>query len=216
MIERQKVKAGRKFAQVSEGAKEVFLRDGYSGTSVDDIAAAAKVSKATLYSYFPDKRLMFEEAMQTEQQRLEDATPLRIDDADAPAEAIPVLTRQIAEWLVSAEIVRLHRVHVAEAPRFPDVARRYLGAMAAVLRDRLRTHLDRWVSRGELHINDTDLAAEQLIRLAGAEIHDIAMLGDRPAPNADQIARVADSAASLFLRAHLGPGKAERRLGAAK
>ena len=40
MIERQRVRIGRKFAQVSEGAKEIFLRDGFSGTSVDDIAAA--------------------------------------------------------------------------------------------------------------------------------------------------------------------------------
>lgn len=28
----------------------VFFRDGYTGASVDDIAEAARVSKATLYS----------------------------------------------------------------------------------------------------------------------------------------------------------------------
>ena len=75
MIDRQRVRIGRKFAQVSEGAKEIFLRDGFSGTSVDDIAAAARVSKATLYSYFADKRLMFEEAMQNERQRLDSEAP---------------------------------------------------------------------------------------------------------------------------------------------
>ena len=53
------IKRGRKFDQVLEGARTVFLRDGYSGASVDDIATEAGVSKATLYSYFPDKQILF-------------------------------------------------------------------------------------------------------------------------------------------------------------
>lgn len=55
------IRKGRKFDQVVEGAQEIFLRDGFEGASVDDIARAAGVSKATLYSYFPDKRLLFME-----------------------------------------------------------------------------------------------------------------------------------------------------------
>ena len=53
------IKKGRKFDQVIEGARTVFMRDGYEGASVDDIAREAGVSKATLYSYFPDKRVLF-------------------------------------------------------------------------------------------------------------------------------------------------------------
>lgn len=60
------VKRGRKFDQVLEGARLVFLQDGYEGASVDDIARAAGVSKATLYSYFPDKRLLFMEVAKIE------------------------------------------------------------------------------------------------------------------------------------------------------
>lgn len=46
------VRTGRKFDQVLQGAREVFMADGFSAASVDDIARAAGVSKATLYSYF--------------------------------------------------------------------------------------------------------------------------------------------------------------------
>ena len=53
------VKQGRKWAEVLDGARTVFLRDGFEGASVDDIVREAGVSKATLYSYFPDKRLLF-------------------------------------------------------------------------------------------------------------------------------------------------------------
>jgi AcrR family transcriptional regulator len=54
----QVVRKGRKFDQVLTGARKVFMADGFEGASVDDIARAAEVSKATLYSYFPDKKLL--------------------------------------------------------------------------------------------------------------------------------------------------------------
>ncbi len=50
---------GRKFNQVLDGARTVFLRDGFEGASVDEIARVAAVSKATLYSYFADKKVLF-------------------------------------------------------------------------------------------------------------------------------------------------------------
>ena len=60
------VTRGRKFLQVLEGARTIFLRDGFEGAAVDDIAREAGVSKATLYSYFPDKRVMFMEVFRSE------------------------------------------------------------------------------------------------------------------------------------------------------
>ena len=63
MSQADQINRGRKFDQVLEGARTIFLRDGFDGASVDDIAKEAGVSKATLYSYFPDKRLMFVEVV---------------------------------------------------------------------------------------------------------------------------------------------------------
>ena len=59
-------RSGRKFDQVLAGAREVFLANGFEGASMDDIARVAGVSKATLYSYFPDKRILFTEVVTTE------------------------------------------------------------------------------------------------------------------------------------------------------
>ena len=53
----QPLKRGRKYDQVLAGAREVFLTHGFEGAAVDEIARQANVSKATLYSYFPDKYL---------------------------------------------------------------------------------------------------------------------------------------------------------------
>ena len=60
------IRKGRKYDQVVAGARAVFMSEGFEGASVDDIARAAGVSKATLYSYFPDKRLLFMEVITTQ------------------------------------------------------------------------------------------------------------------------------------------------------
>ena len=60
---------GRKYDQVLEGARQVFMADGFEGASVDEIARVAEVSKATLYKYFADKRMLFMEVANNECQR---------------------------------------------------------------------------------------------------------------------------------------------------
>lgn len=207
MIEKQRLNPGRKFEQVRSGAKDVFLRDGYSGASVDDIARAAGVSKATLYSYFPEKQLMYREILLDEISRLAAQSPIRIADDTAPDAALPVMARQIASWLISDSALRMHRTHIAEAERFPDVSQRYHAALTKLLRDVVRGHLDRWVSESTLEIEDTALAADQFIRLSGAMLHDQALLTGDPETQEETIRRVGNSAARLFLAAHRAGGE---------
>jgi len=45
--------------QIVQAARNLFLRNGYTGSSVDAIAEAASVTKPTVYGYFPDKRALF-------------------------------------------------------------------------------------------------------------------------------------------------------------
>lgn len=206
----QHVSQGRKFAQVVQGAATIFLRDGYAGTSVDDIAVAAKVSKATLYSYFPNKTLMFEEAMRTEVARLD--FTLDIDAAIGPDRGVQQLASRIAAWLVDPSQVRLYRVHVAEAARFADLSRSFHDTLERMLRDRIRPYLDRWAAAGLLSINDTDKAAEQLVALAGAGLQEAVLLGQAQAATAPAVQATATQAAALFLRAYAPePGHAVRR-----
>ena len=49
-------RARRTIDLILAATKEVFLARGYGGTSIDDIARAAGVSRASFYTYFPSKR----------------------------------------------------------------------------------------------------------------------------------------------------------------
>ncbi|MCF3973066.1 TetR/AcrR family transcriptional regulator [Paracoccus salsus] len=204
---------GRKFDQVRRGAREVFFRDGYAGSSVDDIASASRVSKATLYSYFPEKSLIFQDVLSNEMDQISARAPIQIDTAMPLAEALALMARQIAGWLVSQPVVLLHRASIAEAFRFPDLARRYHALLQTLLHDTVREHLDRWVAMNQLHIDDTSLAAAQLVRLSGAVVHEPALLAGATEPDESTIHRIGDGAARVFLAAH-GAERSEASLAA--
>ncbi len=202
----QSISQGRKFGQVVKGAAAIFLRDGYMGASVDDIAQAARVSKATLYSYFPDKGLMFQEAMRAEVARLR--FTLDIDPGAGPDQGIPRITVRIAAWMTDPLHVGLYRAHVAEATRFASLSKNFHGTQSRLLRDAIAPHLSRWAEGGLLAIEDANLAAEQLVALSGMGLREHMLLGKPRAA----IDAAAAQAAALFLRANAPePRQAMRR-----
>ena len=196
------VTKGRKFKQVLEGARKVFLREGYAGASVDDIAGEAKVSKATLYSYFPDKEQMFSEVFRADLLQ-EDDEPLLPVSTDRPAvEALPLIVAALAGQMVSGAGLRTYRMRVGESARFPDLAREYHDSSHRRQREAVRNALERWVRRGELEIEDPELAAEQLISLAAALIRDRALFLGGDSVSDLHLRRITDGAVQVFLSAY--------------
>jgi len=111
------------------GARDVFLRDGFEGASVDDIAKAAQVSKATLYSYFPDKRLLFMEVAKTECRRQAD-NAIETTDMTAPiATILHDIAVQMVGFLTSDFGQRIFRISVAETFTEAEIERVVTGAV---------------------------------------------------------------------------------------
>jgi TetR/AcrR family transcriptional repressor of mexJK operon len=193
------VTRGRKFLQVLEGARVIFLRDGFEGASVDEIARKSGVSKATLYSYFPDKRIMFIEVFRNELAR-QAADTSALVEVDLPVEQVlPFIVQIISAHLISEFGLQIYRVSVGEAERFPSLAREYYETGPLLLRQQLVSYLERCVQRGELRITDLELAADQLIELASVGIHNRALFMGPKAVEKDQLRKVNSSAVQMFL-----------------
>ena len=60
---------GAKRRQIMEGARAEFMKSGFDGTSMNDIARSAGVSKGTLYVYFPSKEHLFEALIREEKRQ---------------------------------------------------------------------------------------------------------------------------------------------------
>ena len=198
---------GRKFDQVLEGARAVFLRDGFEGASVDDIAREAGVSKATLYSYFPDKRILFVEIAKRECQRQSDEALQLVAMAAPPDCVLPEAARRIVDFFVSEFGRAVFRICVAEADRFPELGREFYESGPALVRDRIAAYLDGAVARGELVIDDTLLAADQFAELCKATIFPAVIFGVRSDITRDECNRVAQSAVEMFLARYGAAGR---------
>lgn len=190
---------GRKFDQVVEGARQVFMADGFEGASVDDIARAAAVSKATLYSYFPDKALLFCEVAGSECRRLADETMQSVNLSGPIREVLFVAANRVMRFLLSDFSLSMFRICVAERDRFPDIARAFYESGPEMGRRRLEQVLILAVARGELKIDNISLAAEQFSDLAKSRLWLRAMLGVQSEFSDAEIETVVAAAVETFL-----------------
>lgn len=194
-----KIRHGRKFSQVVDGAREVFLASGFEGASVDEIARVAGVSKATLYSYFPDKRLLFMEVIRMECARQTDEA-ITLIDLSAPVRVVLHAGAQHIIGFVTSEFGRgVHRMCVAEAERFPELGRQFYESGPEMGRARIVDFLRDACARGELHIDDLELAADQFVQLCKAHIFDRTICGVQVGFSDTEINRVIDGAVDMFM-----------------
>lgn len=195
----QKVRKGRKYDQVLEGARAVFLSDGFEGASVDEIARVAAVSKATLYSYFSDKRLLFMEVANAECRRQSKEAIDRIDLAAAPREVLTQAGHHFLRFLTSTFGLQIFRICVAESDRFPEIGQQFYNSGPAVMREKMAQYFRSAEARGELRIDDHILAADQFGELCKADIWARVIFGVSKTVTEEEITRVVEGAVETFM-----------------
>ncbi|MBM9593221.1 TetR/AcrR family transcriptional regulator [Roseitranquillus sediminis] len=199
MIVAQTARTGRKFEQVVEGARAVFMRDGFEGASVDEIARVSRVSKATLYSYFADKRAMFFEVARAECHRQADECVKMIGTARSAPEALRSAGHDLLRFLTSEFGLSVFRICVAESDRFPELGQQFYRSGPAMVRDRLIGYFESAMARGELVIDDVELAADQFAELCKADIFPRILFCGACRPGEAEIGRVVDGAVETFM-----------------
>jgi TetR/AcrR family transcriptional regulator, mexJK operon transcriptional repressor len=195
----QTVRKGRKFDQVLDGARTVFLRDGFGGASVDDIAREAGVSKATLYAYFPDKRLLFIEVVKMECRRQTDDAEAAFDGDQTVRAMLTIAAERIAAFHMSEFGQRMFRIIVGEGERFPGLAQEFYQYGPGLIHDRLVHHMRCYVEGKCLDIADLDLAADQFAQLCKATIHEKLIFGMARTITEADVRRSVTGSVDMFL-----------------
>jgi TetR/AcrR family transcriptional regulator, mexJK operon transcriptional repressor len=166
--------------EILTAALSVFLRSGYGASTVDELAAAAQVTKRTLYTYYGDKAGLFA-AMVTQL-----AAAVSLDAASH--DTLETLAARIVSRVHSDELVGLHRLVIAESTRFPELAQILHSSGDARHIARLAEHIR--AERGPA----SEPLAEPLFSLLLGEKHRRRLLGIDPAPTPAQAAAHADAA----------------------
>ena len=195
----RRIHRGRKFDQVLEGARAVFMAEGFEGASVGEIARTAGVSKATLYAYFADKRLLFLEVLRAECQRQADEAVAQIDPEAPPEVVLRLGARRIVEFYTSEFGRGVARLRAAESERFPELGRQFYETGPEMARARIGEYLAAVCARGGLAIDDIPLAADQFVKLCEADLLDRVTCGVQTRFSEAEIARVIDGAVTMFL-----------------
>jgi TetR/AcrR family transcriptional regulator, mexJK operon transcriptional repressor len=195
----QLIVKGRKFEQVLEGARTVFMRDGFERASVDDIAREAGVSKATLYAYFPDKRILFMEIASTECRRQAEEAVAQIDITAPIAEVLRAAATRLTAFMLSDFGQRIFRIAVAESENFPALAHEFYHSGPLLVKERIAECLRCGIERGELVIEDVPFAAAQFAQLCKVNLQDQLLFAPGLNCTDTQVDRIIDAAVAMFM-----------------
>ncbi|MBI5160977.1 MAG: TetR/AcrR family transcriptional regulator [Micrococcales bacterium] len=194
----------RSRAAILSGATAVFLRNGYDGTSVDDIAREAGVAKRTVYNIFEDKEALFRETVSAAIEiaerfsaELSEETELMRD----VAADLPRIARRLASAVLAGPVLDLRRLVVSESRRFPELAVEYRRRAPELVMRALSSALRKVGDSGKLRIDNADVAAEHFAFLImGADLDrgmfSVAVGSER------RIRERADAGTAVFLRAY--------------
>ncbi len=199
-------RSARKRRAITEAATAAFLEHGYRGASMDAIAAAAQVSKQTVYQHFGDKQRLFSQLVAATVQAASDPVHdevRQLADSGRLEDDLRDLARRLLTLVLQPPMMRLRRLVIAEARRFPELGQvfyelgpgRTIAALAGTFAELAR--------QGRLNAPDAELAATQFNWLVMAHpINRAMLLGDDHPPTTREIRRHADSAVRTFLAAY--------------
>ncbi|NIX77096.1 TetR/AcrR family transcriptional regulator [Microvirga terricola] len=190
--------------QILDGARQVFLAEGFNGASMGEIAKAAGVSKGTLYVYFDSKEKLFEALTTEEKQGL--AEVLFTLDADNP-DVRGVLSRLGLSYLrlmANPAHVSSVRMVIGAAEKFPRIGQIFFDAGPCQGIARLSAYFDKQVAAGRLSIEDTSVAAQHFLDLCKSSLLSRLLFAAGGSPTEDEITRNVENALRVFFAAY-GP-----------
>lgn len=191
----------KKAEQVLDAAWRLFVEHGFGATNMDALAAAAGVSKATVYAHYESKEALFAATARRECRRAvarmaigDDVVAHRSLDA-----ALTHIGRAFLDTLLSPEIAGLLRMVIAESTRFPELGQIFYDSAPGQTLASVTCYLDRARREGWLIDCDTHRAAEQFLSLLRGDLHLRILLGQPPDP-AERDPAIAEAVTTFIAR----------------
>ncbi|HTN12290.1 MAG TPA: TetR/AcrR family transcriptional regulator [Acetobacteraceae bacterium] len=190
--------------QMIEASAELFMAHGYEKVSMDAVARAAGVSKATLYAHFTSKDMLFASIVGEACQRntaLESSFPAEVSDIRA---ALVTIGTRVLTFLMRPHTQAIYRVAVAESSRFPELGRAFMANGPQRFLDRFSVWLAEQTAAGHLAVPDPLIAADQFAALLRVSLFMRATLGLADDHSEADIAATVAAAVDTFMKA-FGP-----------
>ena len=187
--------AERRHRGLIETAFRVFLQKGWEGASVDEISRRAGVAKGFIYARYPDKAALFvaaiERLMEDAMGTLQVSEPLPADVEDG----LCVFGRRLLDLVLRPEALAFHRLFIAEAPKFPELAEHFIARNR--MRDLIASVLAGYPELAAVGAEEARARAEHFAILVVGIPRTLALLRGREPPAQEE--RRLRAAVRLFL-----------------
>lgn len=206
----------RSRAALVDAARTLFLRKGYAGTTMEEIAALAGLTKRTVYNNYADKNALFTQIVadvivyaEEFARGLNAEFNVGITAANLRA-TLDDVGRRLALGIMRPEVVALRRLLIGEARGFPALATEYFDRAPGEVIDALASGFEHLGQIGLLRVVDARRAAAQFAYLVAGELLDRAMLVGTTPPREHVIA-CAREGVQTFLARYEAAGGSRRR-----
>jgi TetR/AcrR family transcriptional repressor of mexJK operon len=199
-------RSARKRRAILDAATELFLKHGYLGANMDEVAALAAVSKQTVYKQFASKEALFVAIVGAMTGAAGDEVQREIADLgerdDPEKQLLAYAERQLAVVL-TPRLMQLRRLVIGEANRFPQLGRALHAGGPGRAVAGLAQAFARWADRGLLAFDDPEAAASHFNWLVmGEPVNQAMLLGDEAIPGPAALRRHAAAGVRVFLAAY--------------
>jgi AcrR family transcriptional regulator len=160
---------------LADVAERVFLKHGFSDTTMQMIAREARASKETLYRHFVCKETLFSEIMRNRAMRIFGASGG--GETDAPPEDLLFrVGHNLLQTMIRPDSLALFRAVIAESPRAPELGRLFWSQGPTHVQEQLTAYLAALTSRGILACGDPALACRLFLGAVIADHHALALI----------------------------------------
>lgn len=160
----------RKIAKILAAARAEFFANGFSGASIEAIAALAEVSKVTVYSWFKTKENLFIEVVKAECRDMSQSLIAENLKTKTLHETLLVAAEHMLGALMNEGKVRFDRILAAEVTRDPKIGEYFLDNGPRVLLRNLTDLLKIAQEKGEIQSPDLTASAEMFVSLVMGRI----------------------------------------------
>ena len=178
----------------------VFAERGYSAATMEAIAAAANLTKPTLYRHFSGKDTLFKAMMEVPRDAM-----LQAAKAPKGSGIVDQLFRfawVYADTVMSPEYLAFARLIIGEAQRFPEIGRAYQASGPDQVLAGLTGVMQAARQAGQLDFEDAELAAQDFWGLILSAPRNRALHDPDAVQTRSEIARYVNNGLRVFLRAY--------------
>ena len=189
----------RKGEAILHAAAVLFPKLGFEKTTMDEIAQAAGVTKQTVYSHYQSKELLFTQMIDDLCRRAIDAQPV-VGITSKSFEALLLdVGMKVLDLITSVDGMAVTRLVIAEAARYPKLAKLYYESGTQRIMQLLAEFLDFQNARGVIAIPNTESAAAYFFSLLKGQYFLRMILGVPPIPSASAKRAHVKEVVALFM-----------------